>query len=292
MVEPQRLIDNGNGQLVASRWFRPDVESRGSVLIAPAMGVEQRFYAALARWLAERGFLTVTFDYVGIGQSRTMDLRRLDVNVLDWARFDCGAVLDALAAETGERPLYWIGHSLGAQIIPFVRGRQRISRMLTIASGSGYWRENTPELRRRVWLLWFVVAPLVTPLVGYFPGNRLGMVGDLPRGVIEQWRRWCLHPDYAVGVEGEAARSAFASVETPITTISFTDDEMMSGRNTESMHRFYGGAPKTHKRLAPEDIGAKAIGHFGFFRAQFATSLWENHLLPELAPVEPQRPPA
>ena len=283
MTSPlHRQLDNSNGHRLSSHWFHPAGEARGVVLIVPAMGVEQRFYAAFAQWLAERGFVTVTFDYVGMGLSRQGPLRDLQVDVIGWGRHDCSAMLDAVTAAAGTLPVFWIGHSLGGQILPFVRGSERIRRVFTIATGSGYWRENTRSLRNRAWLLWHLIAPLVTPLAGYFPGQRLGMVGDLPRGVIEQWRRWCLHPEYAVGAEGEAVREAYSAVRTPITAISFTDDEMMSGRNTESLHGFYRAAPQTAKRIAPTQIGVERIGHFGFFRRQFAESLWAPYLLPDL----------
>jgi predicted alpha/beta hydrolase len=58
---------------------------------------------------------------------------------------------------------------------------------------------------------------------------------------------------------------------------------MMSARNTESIHGFYSGASRKMKRIAPRDIGAARIGHFGFFRAAFESSLWRPHLLPELS---------
>lgn len=282
MNPPQpRLIDNGNGHPLASHWYRPAGEPRGYLLIVPAMGVEQRFYAPFAAWLAERGYLAITFDYLGMGQSRNGSLCGLEVDVLGWARHDCSAMLAAALAESGSKPLYWIGHSLGGQILPFVEGRERIERVFSIASGSGYWKENSPRLRNKVWLFWYLVAPLLTPLLGYFPGRRLGMVGDLPRGVIEQWRRWCLHPQYALA-DGEAIRRAFSAVRTPIVSLSFTDDEMMSRRSIESLLGFYREAPKTAWRIAPEEIGARHIGHFGFFRPQFAESLWAGYLLPEL----------
>jgi predicted alpha/beta hydrolase len=38
------------------------------------------------------------------------------------------------------------------------------------------------------------------------------------------------------------------------------------------------------KRIAPQDIGARRIGHFGFFRPAYEGSLWRPHLLPELLP--------
>ena len=73
-----------------------------------------------------------------------------------------------------------------------------------------------------------------------------------------------------------------AAVRTPIVSLSFSDDEFMSRRNTESIHGFYVNAPKTMKRFAPADIGARRIGHFGFFRPEHESSLWRAHLLPEL----------
>ena len=95
-----------------------------------------------------------------------------------------------------------------------------------------------------------------------------------PKGVIRQWRRWCLDRDYVVGAEGEAARRDYAAVTTPILSLSFTDDEYMSARNVESIHGFYAAAPREMRRLDPRDVGEKRIGHFGFFRRPFAEKLW------------------
>ena len=122
--------------------------------------------------------------------------------------------------QAGDLPVTWISHSLGGQIIPFVPNRERADKIVTIATGSGYWKENAPPLRKKVWLFWYGAVPLTTPLFGYFPGKRLGMVGDLPKGVIKQWRRWCMDKDYAVGAEGPAVRAKFDAVTTPITNVS------------------------------------------------------------------------
>ncbi|CDZ95049.1 serine aminopeptidase domain-containing protein [Pseudomonas saudiphocaensis] len=277
-----RWIDNGNGQHLASQWYAPATKPCGAVLIAPAIGVKQRFYSDFATWLAGQGYLAVTFDYIGIGQSRLGSLRKLKVDVLDWARHDASAMLDQLANAAEDLPSYWIGHSLGAQILPMVRGNERLARIITIAAGSGYWRENSPQIRKQAWFLWHALAPVLTGVAGYFPGERIGAVGDLPAGVIRQWRRWCLHPDYLIGIEGEPVQRAFDAVRTPLVSLSFSDDEMMSARSTESLHGFYRSAPKTMHRIAPQDIGVARIGHFGFFRKHFQDNLWAPHLLPEL----------
>jgi predicted alpha/beta hydrolase len=183
-------------------------------------------------------------------------------------------MIDAVAARIGSRPLLWVGHSLGGQILALVPNRERVHAMVTVAAGSGYWLENSTRLKLIVWWLWFFLVPVTLRLFGYFPGRALKKVGDLPHGVMRQWRAWCLHPEYAVGHEGDALRRQFAAVSTPILSLSFTDDEYMSARNTESLHGFYSGAPREMLRLAPQTIGARRIGHFGFFRKRFAETLW------------------
>ena len=274
-----RAVTAADGQRIAARFFEPRGQAKGAVLIVPAMGCTQRYYEPFARWLASQGFIAATFDYRGTGESRNGALRGFKATIFDWARLDCAAMVDALP----ERPLYWIGHSLGGQILPLVPNAQRVTKAITIATGSGYWRENALRIRPIAWWLWFVLVPIALRLCGYFPGRSLRKVGDLPKGVMEQWRRWCLDPEYAVGAEGDAVRAQYAAVRTPIVSLSFVDDEMMSARNTESIHGFYSGAERKMKRIAPQDIGARHIGHFGFFRSAFETTLWRAHLLPELA---------
>jgi predicted alpha/beta hydrolase len=281
---PEVTVDvvTEDGTPIAARFYDPATSARGAVLIAGAMGVPQTYYAAFASWLAEEGFCVATFDFRGTYASKRGSMRDVDADIFTWAEQDTQAVLRALRARAPGAPITWIGHSLGGQIVPFVKDRDRVAKVITVGTGSGYWRENSAQLRKKVWLLWFFLVPIATPLFGYFPGKRLGMVGDLPRGVIRQWRKWCLDPEYAVG-DGEAVRAMFASVTTPITSFSFTDDEMMSEKNTASLHGFYTSAPRTMRRLSPTELGVPRVGHFGFFRSAMKAPLWDGRLKRELA---------
>jgi predicted alpha/beta hydrolase len=252
---------------------------RAAVLIVSAMGVPQRFYADFAQWLAGQGLAVMTFDYRGMGASRPADmrdsLRGLDADVTTWAEQDTAAALDWLDAQLpAGTPIHWLGHSLGGQIFGLVPNRARVSRVVTIGVGTGYWLHNTAKARSYVWWLWFVAAPIALRLYGYFPGKRLKKIGDLPLGVMTQWRRWCLNRDYLLSEGGSALRADYAAITTPMLSLSFTDDEYMSARNTQDMHGFYANAPRDMRRIAPADIGEKRIGHFGFFRQRFAGSLW------------------
>lgn len=268
-----------DGTPLAVRFFAPDdgTPRRGAVLIGGAMGVRQDYYRPFAEWLARQGFVVASFDYRGMGESRPAgaSLREVDVDLFDWAA-DTDTVIEALAERAGGLPIVLIGHSLGAQLPGLLRHRDRLAGLLSVAAGSGYWRDNAPQLRRYVLYFWHVLVPLGTALFGYFPGRRFGKVGDLPRGVVLQWRRWCMHPRYHVGAEGDAVRERFEAARFPVVALSITDDELMTERGTRVLVDCYANAPRRIERIAPHEVQARRIGHFGFFREQFQATLWQR----------------
>jgi predicted alpha/beta hydrolase len=266
-----------DGVALAARLYRPASAPRAAVLIGGAMGVRQDFYRAFAQWLASSGYLTLSFDYRGSGDSlpRGRSLRGFDADLFDWAR-DTDTAIAALAREAPEVPLYIVGHSLGAQLPGLLMQRDRIAGLVSIAAGSGYWRDNAPQLERIVLYFWHVLVPLATALCGYFPGRRIGKVGDLPKGVVLQWRKWCLNPRYHVGAEGETVRAMFEAARFPVVALSMTDDELMTERGTRVLVDCYANAPRRIERIAPADVQARRIGHFGFFRDQFRSTLWQR----------------
>ncbi|WKB54654.1 alpha/beta hydrolase family protein [Eleftheria terrae] len=272
----------GDGTRIAARFYRPGPQCpvpRAAVLIGPAMGVRQDYYAPFARWLAEQGWLVASFDYRGMGDSRppgmARSLRGFEADLFDWAAdYDCA--IDALRAAAPQLPLYLLGHSLGAQLPGLLRNRDRVAGLVSVAAGSGYWRDNAPRTRRMVLYFWHVAVPLATRLCGYFPGRRLRKVGDLPRGVILQWRRWCLHPGYHVGAEGRQVRQAFEQARFPVVALSMSDDELMTERGTRALVDCYANAPRRIERITPQEAHARRIGHFGFFREQFEATLWRR----------------
>jgi len=272
----KQTLDSGSSPL-SLRIYDAASPARGSVVIGGAMGVRQDYYAPFAEWLSGQGFRVTTFDYRGSGDSLpdTHDgsLRGFKADLFDWAS-DYEAVVDSAKAALPDVPLYLLGHSLGAQLPGFLKNQAKVDGLVSIAAGSGYWRDNAPQLRRMILYFWYVLVPLATRLFGYFPGRKLKKVGDLPAGVMLQWRKWCLDPLYSVGAEGEGARLAYAQATFPVLALSITDDELMTWRGTQNLINLYSGAMRSFERITPADLGVKRIGHFGFFRQQFSQSLW------------------
>ena len=267
-------LQAAGGTPLALRTYAPLGAVRGSVVIGGAMGVRQDYYAPFAQWLAAQGWKVTSFDYRGMGDSLPPGgLKGFQADLYDWAR-DYEAVIDHAKAALPMQPLYLLGHSLGAQLPGLLRNAHHVSGLLSVAAGSGYWRENAPQLKRIVPYFWFILVPLATRLCGYFPGKRLRKVGDLPAGVILQWRKWCLHPRYSVGVEGEAARQSYANVQFPVLALSITHDELMTLRGIHSLMDLYENAPRQVLSIAPADLSVRRLGHFGAFRPEHQALLW------------------
>src|SRR5690349_9110472 len=193
-----------DGHPLAAHRYDPPGAVRGSVVIAPAMAINQNFYAAFAKWLAGQGFAAWTFDYRGTGESLRGGKRGAPGNLDLWCAKDYEALLQAAKAHAPGQPLFALGHSFGGQCAPLLPSRRLLRGLVNIAVGSGAMRHNTRRIRRQAPLLWYVLVPLLCPLFGYFPGARIGVIGDLPNGAIREWRRWCLDPDYLLGAEPRA----------------------------------------------------------------------------------------
>lgn len=275
-------IRTADQTMLAAKKFTPLGDVKAVVLMPAAMGVAQNFYAPFAEFLAENGIAVLSFDYRGMGESIPLEfrasLRGFKATINDWAEQDYNAALHAAKAWQATVPLLVVGHSLGGQLPGLVPDHDLIDGMLTVGSGSGYWKDNAPALKRIVWFMWYFAVPVFTRLCGYFPGKKLRMVGNLPKGVIYQWSRWCRSPYYFADKSGLRMQTGHHKMQIPILALSFTDDELMSRRSIDSLHDYYSGAQVERRYIHPQEVDAKHIGHFGFFRPQFRHTLWQQAL--------------
>ena len=62
--------------------FEPRATAIAQIIIAPAMGVSQAFYQALALWLSQQGYAVTTFDYRAMGSSQDKALKDYSLDIL------------------------------------------------------------------------------------------------------------------------------------------------------------------------------------------------------------------
>jgi len=260
--------------------YAPQGQHRRAVLVSGGLGIPQRFYAPFASWLAQRGHLVLTFDLRGMGASRRPEHRRslrgLDADMLTWARQDFPAAVQALSDLAGGESIALIGHSLGAHhaAMTDAETQARIDTVVSVAAGSGYWRDWAAPSRRLAPLMLHLAAPLLTPMLGYFPGKALRMVGDLPGPAMRQWTRWCRHPGFAWGAEPDLIQPSLQSARFRIEAFSFTDDDAMTENCTRKLLAAMPNALSNLHVIEPQTLGLPAIGHVGAFRPQVSHALW------------------
>lgn len=273
-------IDTPQGHALCSYHFTPDANPKACLVIGTAIGIGQNYYQSFARWLAEQGYAVVTFDYYGQGQSLVTPMRKVKSCVSDWAKNDCASIIQDSKSRYPNVPLYWLGHSLGGQIVPLIEGAEQIDKLITIACGSGYWKGNAKATRNKAMMMWYLLLPLLTPFYGYFPGKKIGAIGDLPKAAAFEWRSWCLNPRYAAGAHPNN-QARYSLFQKPMTSIAFSDDEMISLDNVKVLNSSFDQAQVNLRLIEPHAFGAKRIGHLGFFRKEHQ-ALWQQILLPEL----------
>lgn len=264
-----------DGFVLGARSYPPAGGGR-AVAVAVIHGgtaVPQTFYARFAGYLAAAGLQVITYDYRGVGASRPGSLRGFRARMQDWAT-DARAAM-GLAQQAGV-PILWIGHSFGGQLLGLLEEARSCAAAILIGAQLGYAGDWPARLQPRIRLFWHLLVPALTGVLGYYPG-RAFLGEDLPAGVAQQWRRWALHPSYYLS-EQPAARERLLRFDRPTLFYSFTDDDFAPARPVQALLSLLPAARLIHQRLAPPELGAPAVGHFGAFRPRFESTLWREVL--------------
>lgn len=271
MSEPVRIPARGDGFPLAGELFLPLRPPRGAVLIASAMAVRARFYAQLAQYIAEQGAAALVFDYRGIGGSRPDgSMRGFHAMFHDWGERDLAGAVDLLSSRFPGVPLFWVGHSAGAQLMGLVPDAP-IQGALFVAAGTAYWRAYRGKGRAVMASLWYGVLPVVTALAGYLPMSRMGQGGeDVPLGVAREWSKWGRDPRYVYGYAEPRGGLGYTAYAGPIRAYAIADDTYAPPTAVEHLLSLYKAARKELRTLQPD---GRPIGHFGFFRRR---DLWDE----------------
>ena len=184
-----------DGRELAAHWFAA-ARRAGVVMISAGTGFPQTFYFKLAAYFAERGFDALVYDFRGMGWSAPRELAAETCRMSDWGLHDMRAALDAAARRAQGAPVVTVGHSIGGQFVGLLKNHALATAHVQIATSIGYWRWEHAPFKYLAWWFWRVHGPLMLATKGYIPSGG-GWAGlPLPRGVYEEWRRWCLRPGH------------------------------------------------------------------------------------------------
>lgn len=249
---------------------------RAVLVVAAAMGVPRRYYGKFAADMAARGIAAVTFDYRGIGEAAAGLADPRGTSFQDWGRLDLHAVLEQVYARFPGLPVFLCGHSAGAQIVGLTPHAERLAGLVFVAGPRPHVSQDRGSYRIFSTLWWYVLVPLGS-LRAWFPARRLGFSSvDVPSGVTREWARWARAPRYLFTPEFGIDTSRYARLRQPLLAFSFADDRYTPPASAEALLSEYPGAQVTRRPVRPSEVGARAIGHLGFFRESLRDTLWRE----------------
>ena len=241
------------------------------LLISSALATAQAFYHPTARYFQERGYSVHTFDYRGIGGSRSGSLKGFTATMADWALRDQQGVMKWIHREHSPQRFFMLGHSLGGKLAGLTSG-VKVDAMVAVCTLSGYWRLQPDWEPYKVLFHTAVTFPVTCALLGYMPWSRFAKGCDLPRAAALQWAGWCRRPDYLFS-DPTLPHHRYREFAAPVLACSVADDPWSTPRAVKALMSRY---PKVEYRsLVPQDFGLTKLGHFGVFRSD-SREIWHS----------------
>lgn len=273
MVSMQRIDGTGavtiqaEGAKLVGRLALPQGRVRAAVVLHGATGAPAGYYRGFADWLAaERDCAVLTYDYRDFASSSRGPLARSAATLTDWGLRDQAAAIAALGMMVPGAPRWVVGHSLGGLWLGFHPAMAGVERVITVGSGLPHISELplAPRLKART----FFHGPVrfLAHRLGYAPGGRLGYGADLPLGVYEDWRRWCLNPGFHLSDLGSRLPMPDPRrVTAEMRIVAMADDRLVPQAAIWRIMGLYPEAVKRQLVLRPEEYRLTKIGHLGAF---------------------------
>lgn len=266
-------IESNTVHSIFATQFIPEISNSKNIVISSATGVLQGYYSKFATYFCSLGFTVYTFDYSGIGLSHSKSIRENTSNLYDWAD-NQAVVLKFATIQNPEHKTILITHSIGGQLIAFNQNIKLADVIITVASQSGYWKLFDGFHKLKMLLFWNLLIPTTTPLFGYFPARKLKLFENLPKHVTYQWRNWGNKKDYFLS-QAKQEDLHIESITCNVLVLSFPKDEFAPKQTVDWLANNFTNAKVDRRHLIPEELNIANIGHFGFFRERFETSLWQ-----------------
>ncbi len=268
-------IECADGYRLRGTGFPSTVDPRRgvTVIVCAAIFTRERIYARMARYLAERGFDVITFSNRGSGRSLAAETQPWTSRLAHWGERDLPAVIAHVRRTRPDDRLFVLGHSMGGQLVALSDSVHELEGIITVAATEAWWR-HWPAPTRYGILASFMAIPLAGRVLGVLPAGRLGLGPDVASSLARDWARWGRTRGYLCGPFGLEPK--FGRYRGRVLALSFTDDELLGCRRAVvALHRRYERADLTFRHVAPADVSARRIGHFGFFRKSAGPGLWD-----------------
>jgi predicted alpha/beta hydrolase len=250
--------------------------------------------SGLSRFLCQRGWRTIAFDFRGHGDSQTRASDGGSWTYDDLVFYDLPAVVECARARARGVPVIVVGHSLGGHVALASQGAHALEADGILAIAANVWMRSL-EPSRAHWAIkrgMLHLVDAVTAKRGYFPARALRLGSDdEASGYMRALVRFAREEAFATQDGKSDYAAGLRHVTVPVFSISSRGD-WLNCRPVcaERMLRALGG-PKSFMTVEKSDDGSAPPGHMALVTTERALSAWAQGIawLERMLPGHPRR---
>jgi predicted alpha/beta hydrolase len=255
---------------------------KGVVQFSTGTAAKKEFYLSFLEFLCADGYICCLWDYRGSGESAPLSLKGCDYRFQDYGLKDMPAIKDYLTTRFPEYPFFLMGHSAGGQQMGFMHNLSGVKAAICFAVSVGY-RKTMPWKDALLYTYFFYIfTPISILFTGYIAAKRFGIMEDLPKNVLLEWRDWCSRYGYFFNKKfyGKSVPvGQFQNYNFPIHVYRASDDAISNKDSVPIYWSFIKSSqPIDIQGITPEQYKVKSIGHFGFFKKNLKDTFWQDAL--------------
>ncbi|MER6313872.1 alpha/beta fold hydrolase [Streptomyces sp. NPDC001581] len=256
-----------DGATAEVRLYRRTDDPAAPVLVCmPAMGTRAVSYTPLAEALAGAGFQVALGELRGQGTSSVQAGRGVRYGYHEIVAYDFPALFRTVAAAFPGAPRHLLGHSLGGQL-----GTLYLSQEPHMAAGAVL--VGAPSCHYRGWpfprslgmLAGFRLAAAFSSAYGYFPGRRIGVLGNDSAQILRDMATQVRTGRYDVPSSPVDFEPWLAKLDLPVLAVTVKGDGMAPPAGVRGLSDKLTSARVTHWELVLGD-GVRGSRHYGWIR--------------------------
>ena len=265
---------------LSAHLFIPSKNNNKLLVINSATGVKQQVYFSMAKFLAEQGYVVLTYDYRGIGLSKPEKMRNYEASMRDWGKEDFKAVINYVVENFPNYRKFCLGHSVGALILGMNKEAQVFDKFIFMATQNAYVGNLKFKTKLEAFLGFGIAQPLSTEIMGYFPAHWFGLGESLPKNCAYDWRTLILNKKSTSKLLSKT-NDFSKELNQNVAVFYAEDDTWLTEKGVKSLlNEVYPNMKPTYHFLKVSDSEKGEIGHVNFFRS-FNKKLW-NFILNEI----------
>lgn len=261
-------ITNQDGSSTKITHFFPTAPSENNLpvmVIFPAMGVRGTFYKTLAIEFSTKGYDVITTDLRGIGNSSLRPNKSVDFGYNEMMHYDYESIIKSVREMFIGKKIFLLGHSLGGQLSSLYAAKNpdKVDGLILIACCSVYYKGWGSK--QYFALLGTQFTRVVTKLLGYFPGKKLGFGGTEAKTVMRDWSEQSRTGKYIVKNDSFDYESGLAKLVKPLLVISFQQDNFAPQKAVmHLLDKFKSNTNRQYEYLKTDDNRNDNFSHFNW----------------------------